>query len=624
MKLEVRLFGGFEVRVDGQAVDARAWPRRKPQQLVKLLALEPTHRLHRERIADALWPALAAEPALNQLSKAVSQARRVFEPGIGLRAKSRFLFSDRQEIALQSPDGVWVDAHEFRRLARQALRDRDLLAAREALDLYRGELLPADLYEEWAAQPRESLALLRTDLLMKVATWEAEEGDDARASAALEELLLAEPAREEAHRLLMRLYARAGEVERARRQFEVCRAALERELDTTPEPATDALYAEVATMAPRSTAPVVMPAPPARAQVGEVAPVDATPLSRVLTRPYFGRPSRRALAATAATVIAIGAVLGPYLPGYARTRRRLARAVTAAEMRLAEWRGESPRLVALAGRLDRPGARLDVAESESGWAAVADETGRFVLPDVMWYPEAVYRIVVTDRSGDVRRISIRAPARAPSSDVVDVGDLPLDGAQPADERDLSGLNSIHRVGYDSANADFYAGMVVALTAGRREHRERVDALARYVASLYRPGVGPFDDALPRTVLERGSAFSRDLSSALATLAKAAGYDARLINVVGPNPKRQFESLMIVEVSYGGSWHVYEPTFGVSFEENGRVPSYEQLRLSPGLVARALAPGTPRYGSREREPWLESAFLSGIHHYYWLDARQPMV
>jgi AAA ATPase-like protein len=48
--LRLWLLGGFRAEVGGQAVPERRWHRRKACSLVKLLALEPRHRLHREQL----------------------------------------------------------------------------------------------------------------------------------------------------------------------------------------------------------------------------------------------------------------------------------------------------------------------------------------------------------------------------------------------------------------------------------------------------------------------------------------------------------------------------------------------------------------------------------------------
>jgi TolB-like protein len=55
-------------------------------------------------------------------------------------------------------------------------------------------------------------------------------------------LVTLDPLQEEGHRALMRLYAEAGEIGVALRQYEVCREILERELAVAPSPETDKLH----------------------------------------------------------------------------------------------------------------------------------------------------------------------------------------------------------------------------------------------------------------------------------------------------------------------------------------------------------------------------------------------
>src|SRR5277367_6355324 len=73
--LQIDLLGGFRVSVGDAAVGPDAWRRRKPAALVKILALTPGHRLHREQLMELLWPDLDAAPAGANLRKAIYQAR---------------------------------------------------------------------------------------------------------------------------------------------------------------------------------------------------------------------------------------------------------------------------------------------------------------------------------------------------------------------------------------------------------------------------------------------------------------------------------------------------------------------------------------------------------------------
>jgi DNA-binding SARP family transcriptional activator len=52
--VRIRLLGGFQVTVETRTIEDEAWRLRKAASLVKLLALAPGHRLHREQAMEAL------------------------------------------------------------------------------------------------------------------------------------------------------------------------------------------------------------------------------------------------------------------------------------------------------------------------------------------------------------------------------------------------------------------------------------------------------------------------------------------------------------------------------------------------------------------------------------------
>src|SRR5215217_4801944 len=56
--VRVWLLGGLRVSVGSKTIEEGAWRLRKAAALVKLLALAPGHRLHREQVISLLWPNL--------------------------------------------------------------------------------------------------------------------------------------------------------------------------------------------------------------------------------------------------------------------------------------------------------------------------------------------------------------------------------------------------------------------------------------------------------------------------------------------------------------------------------------------------------------------------------------
>ena len=63
---------------------------------------------------------------------------------------------------------LWVDVEVFEETALTS-RSRDPAAYRAAIDLYAGDLLPEDRYEEWTEGRRENLRQLYLALLIELA-----------------------------------------------------------------------------------------------------------------------------------------------------------------------------------------------------------------------------------------------------------------------------------------------------------------------------------------------------------------------------------------------------------------------------------------------------------------------
>jgi DNA-binding SARP family transcriptional activator len=195
--------------VDGRPVPGGEWRRRHAASLVKVLALAADHRLHRERVLAALWPELPVDVAAPRLHKAAHYARRA----IGV--PDAVVLAD-DVVSLLPGVPVEVDAHLFEQAARRALSARDAEAAARAADAYGGELLPEDVYEPWAGEPRERLHVLHVELLRLAGRWEL--------------LAAADPADEQAHVEVARRLAAAGDRPAALRQFERLERALRQEL----------------------------------------------------------------------------------------------------------------------------------------------------------------------------------------------------------------------------------------------------------------------------------------------------------------------------------------------------------------------------------------------------------
>src|SRR5919202_3358316 len=242
--VRIRLLGGFEVSVGPWTVEGNKWRLRKARSLVKLLALAQEHRLQREQAMAALWPELDEKSAANNLHRALHFARGALEPGAE-NATSRYLTLRGDLLELCSEGPLWVDVETFEEAARAARRAREPTAFRAAVDLYAGDLLPEDLYEDWASERREELRETYLALLVELAGLHEEREEYDPAIEALRLALTGDPAREEAHRGLMRLYAAAGERQRAIAQYQQLEKRLSEGLGAEPAAASRRLYEEI-------------------------------------------------------------------------------------------------------------------------------------------------------------------------------------------------------------------------------------------------------------------------------------------------------------------------------------------------------------------------------------------
>jgi DNA-binding SARP family transcriptional activator len=236
--VRIELFDGFRIEVGGRSIPEDAWRQRKPAALVKLLALAPRHRLHREQVMDSLWPELSPAASAANLRKALHFARRLAESSTG-----ETLIESAGELLALPVDGLHVDVDEFRSAAARARRSGDLDAYAAAIALHREGLLPDDRYEDWAIGPRDELRLEYLALLEEQAGLLESRGDVAGATRSARLLIAADPSDEEAHVRLMRLYALAGRRADAMRQYEHLRDAI----GGGPGPDAQRLYEEVRT-----------------------------------------------------------------------------------------------------------------------------------------------------------------------------------------------------------------------------------------------------------------------------------------------------------------------------------------------------------------------------------------
>ncbi|MCW3095411.1 MAG: transcriptional regulator, LuxR family [Chthonomonadaceae bacterium] len=235
--LEVRLFGGFEARVDDRPLPPLR--SRREQWLLALLVLRQDRDTSRDWLASTLWPDNEEAQALFYLRKALSNLRQA----LGTEAV-RLQIPDRRSVRLEMA-GAFADVVAFDSALKRAVGVADPAALlQEAVALYRGPLLP-DCPEEWANVERNRREQAYLTALEALATHGSAQGDHAAAVHWLRLLTSADPYRESAYGSLMQALADCGDSAAISVVYQELRARLHQDLNAAPDPQIEALYRQL-------------------------------------------------------------------------------------------------------------------------------------------------------------------------------------------------------------------------------------------------------------------------------------------------------------------------------------------------------------------------------------------
>jgi predicted ATPase/DNA-binding SARP family transcriptional activator len=241
--LQIRLLGGFAVTVGGDALTDEVWRLRKAKSLLKLLALAPEQRMHRERLGELLWPERDSASIANNLHQAMYVARRALEAAhVGGGA---CLALHEHSLCLSGGGTIDVDVVAFEAAAAQARSAASTDAYTAALELYAGELLPEDIHEHWTSARRQTLKSQHVGLLLELAELQARAGQRAAAVLGVQRAVLEDPLHEGAYRTLMRLLTEDGRRQQALAEYQQLSQTLRHELEAKPTAETRRVYQEI-------------------------------------------------------------------------------------------------------------------------------------------------------------------------------------------------------------------------------------------------------------------------------------------------------------------------------------------------------------------------------------------
>jgi predicted ATPase/DNA-binding SARP family transcriptional activator len=241
---QIELFGWLRAQ-QGERVVSRFYTKKHAALFAYLAFFHDRGPVSREVLIELLWPECALQAGRNRLKVALSSLRHQLEPpGVPGGA---VILADRASVQL-NPAAVATDVARFQAslqaAARAASSTERIHRLIEAVDLYRGELLPG-YYEAWILPERECLAEMLHQALSQLVTFAEQAGDHRQALQWARRAVSIDPLRVEAHHDLIRLLAAAGQPEVALRHYQELEQILARELGVEPVPEIQTTVEEI-------------------------------------------------------------------------------------------------------------------------------------------------------------------------------------------------------------------------------------------------------------------------------------------------------------------------------------------------------------------------------------------
>lgn len=245
--IHINLLGNFQLFVNGMEVPASQWKTKRAENLFKFLILHRQQQL-KETIIEALWPETDPKSGDASLRMALTHVRQA----LGLKpVTNESVILKRRMVYLNPEIKIYTDYERFTTMALSSLEDSNTENAviianlEQAAELYCGELLPDNLYDDWATDMRTQLRNLYLQVLAKQIEAYCLQGQLNQAIQTCRKYLTLEPSEEAVGRTAMSLLWRSGHKQQALSLYQELASALALEFELSPSKDTETLYEEI-------------------------------------------------------------------------------------------------------------------------------------------------------------------------------------------------------------------------------------------------------------------------------------------------------------------------------------------------------------------------------------------
>lgn len=245
--LSVYFLGAFRVFANGRFINN--WSGNKGKSIFKHMIMNRHRAVNHEVLMDLFWPEEEPELARRNLYQAVYLLRQALQQD---GSDFQFIICQDGAYSFNAELDIWVDCTIFEdqythglQLEKEGELETAVQAFIAADELYSGDFLAEDIYEEWTVVYRERLKHAHLDLLDRISQHYWTIRQYGQCITYCKKILQGDSCREDIHRRLMLAYQNQGQRHLAIRQYHRCVETLSRELDVEPLPATTQLFHQI-------------------------------------------------------------------------------------------------------------------------------------------------------------------------------------------------------------------------------------------------------------------------------------------------------------------------------------------------------------------------------------------
>ena len=250
-RIRIETLGGFRVIRGGSVMREEDWQGSQPKRLMKAIVSGGPGGVSKDLIIDRLWSDSAPDSAEKTFKAGLWRLRKSLEPDLDRQLGSCYVHLKNNQVFLDS-ELCEADVHEFISLLEMGEskeREGDIKAAlsfyEKAIELFKGDFLPEELYTDWSQARRVKLKQQFIAALMKAAKLYEDRGSLGKAAEFCRKAIDADPLMEDAYRKLMTICAGQGKRNEALKVYMKCERALREGLASEPEGLTKAIYRKI-------------------------------------------------------------------------------------------------------------------------------------------------------------------------------------------------------------------------------------------------------------------------------------------------------------------------------------------------------------------------------------------